>query len=88
MQLSCVRLFVTPWTVAHQAPLSVGFPKQESWSEWPFPPLGDLTDPGIELVSPESPVLAGRFFTTAPPGKPTLLPKVQSILIACKSVTL
>ena len=65
-----------------------GIHRQESWSELPFPPLGDFTDPGIELVSPASPALAGRFFTTAPPGKPKSLPKVQSILIACKSVTL
>ena len=86
--LRCVWLCVTPWPIAHQAPLSVGFPRQESWSEWPFPPLGNLTDPGIELVSPESPALAGRFFATAPPGKPKLLPKVQSVLIACRSVTL
>ena len=46
---------VTPWTVAHQAPLSKGFPRQENWSGWPFPPLGDLLDPGIETTSPEFP---------------------------------
>ena len=68
--LTCVQLFVTPWTAAHQAPLSVGFPRQEYWSGLPFPSPGDLPDPGIEPRSPVSPVLAGRFFTTAPPGKP------------------
>ena len=57
----------TTWTVACQAPLSMGFSRQESWSELPFPPPGDLLDPGIEPVSPAS---AGRFFTTEPPGKP------------------
>ena len=49
--LSHALLFATPWTVAHQAPLSVGFSHQEYWSELPFPPPGDLPDPGIE---PES----------------------------------
>ena len=68
--LSRVRLLVTPYTVAHQAPLE--FSRQEYWSELPFPPPGDLPDPGAEPVSPASPVLAGRFFTTEPPGKPDL----------------
>ena len=65
--LSRVRLFVTPWTVAHQAPLSMGFPREEHWSGLPFPSPGDLTDPGIE---PASPALAGRFFPTEAPGEP------------------
>ena len=56
-----------PWTVAHQAPLSMGFPRQEYWNVLPFSSPGDLPNPGIELVSPE---LAGRFFITEPPGKP------------------
>ena len=51
----------TTWTVARQAPLSIGFPRQESWSELPFPAPGDLPDPEIE---PTSPALAGRFITT------------------------
>ena len=59
--------FETPWTVAHQAPLSLGFPRQEYWSLLPFPFPGDLPGPGIE---PTSPVLVGRFFTTEQPGKP------------------
>ena len=67
--LSHVRLFVTLWTIAHQAPLSMGFPRQEYWSRLPFPSPGDLPDPGIKPVSPVSATLAGRFFTTAP-GKP------------------
>ena len=67
--LSGVQLFVTPWTVAHQAPLSAGFHRQEYWSEWPFSTSGDLPDPGTK---PGSPVLAGRFFTTEPPGKPII----------------
>ena len=59
-------LLVTPWTVACQAPLTMGFPRQEYWSGLPFPSSGDLLDPGIEPMSPASPTLAGRFFTTAP----------------------
>ena len=57
----------TTWTVACQAPLSMGFPRHEYWSGLPFPPPGDLLDPRIERVSP---ALAGTFFTTEPPGKP------------------
>ena len=75
--LSCVRLFVTPWTAARQANLSVGFPPQEYWSELSFSHPGDLPDPEIEPASPESPALAGRLFTTAPPGKHT-----QQILVS------
>ena len=59
---SRVQLFVTPWTVARQAPLSVGFSRQEYWSGLPCPPLGDLPTPGIKLASPTYPALAGRFF--------------------------
>ena len=59
--------FATPWTVAHQAPLSMGFSRQEYWSGLPFPSPGDLPDTGIKPVSP---ALVCRFFTTAPPGKP------------------
>ena len=64
------NLFATPWTVARQAPLSVEFRRQAYWSGLSFPPPGDLPDPGIEPTSPASPALAGRFFTTEPPGKP------------------
>ena len=59
--------FVTPWTVAHQAPLSMGFPRQERWSGLPCPPPRELPDPGVEPASLLSPALAGRFFTTSAP---------------------
>ena len=65
--LNSVRLFVTPWTAACQAPLSMGFSQQEYWSGLPFSPPRDLPDPGIK---PASPSLAGRFFTTKPRRKP------------------
>ena len=60
---------MTPWTVACQATLSIGFPKQEYWNGLPFPPAGDLPDSGIALESPKSLALAGGFFTTEPPEK-------------------
>ena len=62
--LSRVRLFVAPWTVARQAPLSVGFSREEHWSGLPCPPPGDLPDPGIEPMTPVSSAMAGGFFTT------------------------
>ena len=65
--LSRVQLFATPWTVACQAPLFVEFSKQEYWSGLPLHSPGDLPGPGIK---PASPVLAGGFFTTEPPGMP------------------
>ena len=55
--LSCVQIFVTLWTVAHQAPLSRGFSRQDYWSELSFPAPGDLPDQGIEPVSPVCPAL-------------------------------
>ena len=69
--LSHVPFFATPQTVAHQAPLSMGFSRQEYWSGVPFPTPGDLPDPGVEPKSLSFPALAGRFFTTEPPGKPS-----------------
>ena len=72
--LSHVQLSVTPWTVAHQAPLSMGFSRQEYCSGLPFPSPGDHTNPGME---PESPALAGGFFTTEPPGNDQQGPTVQ-----------
>ena len=69
-RFSCVQLFVILWTVACQAPLSMGFSRQEYWNGLPFLPPGDLPNPGIEPESFESPALAGSFFTTEPPGKP------------------
>ena len=64
--LSRVRLFVTPWTVAYQAPPSMGFSRQEYWSGLPFPSPGDLPDPGIE---PRSPAFQADALTSEPPGK-------------------
>ena len=69
MLLSCtlyihIRLSATPWTVSRQAPLNMGFPRQEYWNRLPFLPPGHLPDPGME---PESPALAGGFFTPEPP---------------------
>ena len=72
LMLSHVQLFVTPWTVAQQAPLSKGFSRQEYWSGLPTP--GDLPDPRIEPMSPAASALAGGFFTTEPPGKPSTKP--------------
>ena len=63
---SCLTI-CDPWTVAHQAPPSMGFSRQEYWSGLPFPSPGDLPDPGIE---PRSPTLQADALTSAPPGKP------------------
>ena len=65
--LSRVRLFATLWTVAHQAPLSMGFSRQEYWNGLPFPSPGDLPNPGIE---PGSPALQADALSSEPPGKP------------------
>ena len=62
---SRVRLCVTPWTIARQAPLSMGFSRQEFWNGLPCPPPGDLPNLGIEPMSLTSPALAGGFFTTS-----------------------
>ena len=64
--LSRVQLFATPWTVAYQAPPSMGFSRQEYWSGLPFPSPGDLPDPGIE---PWSPAFQADTLTSEPPGK-------------------
>ena len=61
--LSRVQLFATPQTIAHQATLSIGFPRQEYWSGLPFPPPGDFPDPWIKPVSLASPALQTDFFT-------------------------
>ena len=63
---SRVRLFATPWTVAHQAPPSMGFSMQEYWSGLPFPSPGGLPDPGIE---PGSPASQADALPSEPPGK-------------------
>ena len=72
--LSHVRLFVTPWTVAYQAPLSMGFSRQEYWSGLPFPSPGDLPDPGIK---PRSPALEADTLTSEPPGKSNFIKHSQ-----------
>ena len=64
--LSRVRLLATPWTVAHQAPPSMGFSRQECWSGLPFPSPGDLPHLGIKCASCTAPALAGWFFTSGP----------------------
>ena len=66
LSLYCLA-FVTPWTEGHQAPLSMGFSRQEYWSGLPVPSPGDLPNPGTE---PTSSALAGRFFTSEPSAKP------------------
>ena len=73
-----VRPFATLCTVALQVPLSMGFPRREYWSGLPFPPVGDLPDPGVKAMSPAALALAGSFFTTEPPGKPYLCPQLKS----------
>ena len=65
--LSRVRLFATPWTIAYQAPPSMGFSRQECWNGLPFPSPGDLPDPGIE---PRSPALQADALPSEPPGRP------------------
>ena len=67
--LSRVQLFATLWTVAHQAPLSMGFFRQEYWSGLTFSPLGDLLHPGIEPVSPMSSALQAGYLPTKSLGK-------------------
>ena len=71
------------WTIAHQAPLSVGFPRQEHWSGLPFSSPGDLLNPGI---GPMSLILAGGFFATEPPGKPLYIYIQCNIILAIKVV--
>ena len=73
--------FVTPRTVACQAPLFMGFPGQEYWSGWPFPSPGDLPNVGTEHASPES---AGRVFSTEAPGKPSS--ETYTLLICVKGL--
>ena len=70
---SQVWLCAVLWTAAGQAPLSMGFSREEFWSGVPCPPPRDLSNPGIEPTFLKSPTLAGGFFTTKAPGKPTIL---------------
>ena len=66
-EVALFRSLLASWTVAHQAPLSMEFSRQEHWSKLPFPTPGDLPDPGTEPMNLASPALAGRFFTTSAP---------------------
>ena len=85
--LSCVQLFATPWTAVHQAPLSMGFSRQECWSGLSFPPPGDLPNPGIE---PGSPTLQADSLLAESQGKSlhhlgsTLLISTDMRMIKCK----
>ena len=72
MSFSHVQLFAPPWTVAFQASLSIGFPRQQYWSGSPFSSLGDLPNPGIKLNSPVAPALIGGLFITEPPEIPEI----------------
>ena len=67
---SHVRLFVTLWTIAHQAPLSMGFSRQEYYSGLPCPPAGNLPNPGIEPTSPVSPALQADSLPLSHQGSP------------------
>ena len=80
------QLFVTPWTIAHQAPLSMGFSRQECWSGLPCPSPGDLPGPGIGAKSLMSPALAGGFFTTSTTWEAPLI--VHIISVRCLFVPL
>ena len=77
--LSRVQLFATPWIVACQAPLCMGFFRQEYWSELPFPPPGNLPEPGNELKAPAALALAGEFLTTEPRGKSHMVYQFSSL---------
>ena len=72
----------TPWTVIHQAPLSMGFPRQEYWSGLPFPSPGDLPHPGIK---PGSPALLVESLPTEPPGKPCRMDMLSNSVLSCTS---
>ena len=77
---SWVQLFVTLWTVTHQAPLSLGFSWQESWDGLPCPPPEDLPNPGIQPMSLMSSVLASGFFTTSATWEALLIPRLAEKL--------
>ena len=86
VSVSCfsrIRFFVTPWTVAHQAPLSMGFSRQEYWSGVPCPLPGDFRDPGVESRSPKSLTWQAGSLPVEPLGKP--YKPVGSALIQCGS---
>ena len=78
---SRVRLFATPWTVAHQAPLSMGFSRQEYWSGLPFPSPEDLPNPGIK---PQFPALQADALPSEPPGKMTCIVSLRQFFFLCQ----
>ena len=78
---SCIRLFVSLWTVACQPPLSIGIFRQEHWSELPYPPSGDLPNPGVEPTSPVSPALQVDSLPSEPPEKPNIHSKDEQMEI-------
>ena len=86
--LSRVRLLATSWTIVHQVPLSMGFSREEDWSELPFPPPGYLPNSGIDPVSLASPALAGGFFTTSATWEAECcaLSKIQFHLLSASSL--
>ena len=84
--LSRVLLFATPWTVAHQAPLSMGFSRQEYCSGLPCPPPGHLPDPAIGPTSLTSPALTGRFFNTSTTTKSDISHQFSSVAQSCPSL--
>ena len=81
--LSRVRLFATPWTIAYQAPLSMGFSRKECWSGLPFYSPGDLPDPGIE---PRSPALRADALPSEPPGKLENVVQFSSVAQSCSTL--
>ena len=87
--LSHVRLFVTPWTVAHQASLSIAFPKQRIL-EWPFPSLGDLLNPGFEPGSPACICCIVRWILNhlSHPGTPISKPSIEAKWLTCSILKL
>ena len=84
--LNKVQLFTIPWTVAHQAPLSMEFSRQEYWSGLPFPPPGDLLDPGIEPMFAVAPALTGGLFLSHL-GSPLITDKTYYIQPLAKNIT-
>ena len=81
--LSCVQLFAIPWTVVYGASLSMGFSRQEYWSELPFPSPRDLPDPGIQ---PRSPALQADALPSEPPGKPLYITGPKQLIMICFGV--
>ena len=79
MHPKVLQVFATPWTVAHQTPLSVGFSRQECWSGLPCPPPGDLPDPGIKAVSPSTPALQVDSLPLSHEGSPAMEYSVSSV---------